>query len=109
MSTVATPPDAAGDPNAAPSPGPDPLAILWKAVKTLASLRLTVVLFALSMVLVFYGTLAQIDKGIWTVVDEYFRSWMVWIPFQLTAEFGKKFFDLPPDARIPGSFPFPGG
>ena len=46
----------------------------------LASLQFTVVLFSLSMVLIFFGTLAQIDQGIWTVVDQYFRSWFVWIP-----------------------------
>ncbi len=37
------------------------------------SLKLTVVLLALSMVLIFAGTLAQVDQGIWTVVDQYFR------------------------------------
>ena len=82
---------------------------LWRVARALASLQLTVVLFALSMVLVFFGTLAQIDKGIWTVVDQYFRSWYVWIPFQLVAEFCKKFFDLPADTVWKGSFPFPGG
>lgn len=81
----------------------------WRAIRALASLRLTVVLFALSMVLVFFGTLAQIDKGIWTVVDQYFRSWYVWVPFQLIAEFGKRFFEFPDNTVWKGSFPFPGG
>ena len=61
------------------------------------------------MVLVFFGTLAQIDKGTWTVVDQYFRSWFVWIPVQLLAEFGKRFFDLRADTTWQGSFLFPGG
>jgi hypothetical protein len=72
----------------------------WQALSVLASLRLTVVLFALSIVLVFVGTLAQIDAGIWTVVKDYFRSFYVWVPLQL-------FF--PRSLHIPGSFPFPGG
>ena len=95
------------DPDPRPPRRSSPLT--WRAVTALASLKLTVVLFSIAMVLVFYGTLAQIDKGIWTVVDEYFRSWYVWIPFQLSVEFGKKFFDLPHDAHMGGSFPFPGG
>ena len=87
---------------------------LWRAARALASLQLTVVLFSLSMVLVFFGTLAQIDQGIWTVVDQYFRSWYVWIPFQLIAEFGKRFFEFPKlgitwSSHWGGSFPFPGG
>src|SRR5947209_6059705 len=49
----------------------------------LASLKLTVVLLALSIVLVFCGTLAQIDHGIWVVVKMYFRSFFVWIPLQI--------------------------
>lgn len=66
----------------------------------LASLKLTVVLFALAMVLVFAGTLAQIDEGIWTAVAKYFRSLYVWIPLGI-------FFRR--DLNVPGGFPFPGG
>ncbi len=69
-----------------------------KIVKPFASLRLTVVLIAMLIVLVFAATWAQIDKGIWSIVNEYFRSYVVWIPF---ANF------LPrPDV---GEKPFPGG
>jgi hypothetical protein len=73
---------------------------LVTALTALASLRLTVVLFVLAMLLVFFGTLAQVDLGIWTVVDRYFRSLAVWVPLQI-------FF--PRTFRVPGSFPFPGG
>jgi hypothetical protein len=69
-------------------------------LKVMASLRLTVVLFALALVLVFAGTLAQIDAGIWSVVNQYFRSLYVWIPLQI-------FF--PRTSHVPGGFPFPGG
>jgi ABC-type transport system involved in cytochrome c biogenesis permease subunit len=110
-----------GAPTGAPSPEQDPhrqknpgtgpslFDSVRKVLKPLASLQLTVALFALSIVLVFYGTIAQIDRGIWTVVDQYFRSWFVWIPFQLTAEFAKRFFDLHESTVWQGSFPFPGG
>lgn len=83
--------------------------IFWKGLSVLASLRITLVLLSLGIVLVFYGTLAQIDQGIWTVMDQYFRSWMVWIPMQLNAEFLKVFFDLPKDTQWKGHLPFPGG
>ena len=39
-----------------------------------ASLRLTVVLLALSMVLIFFGTLAQVETGIWKTQKDYFES-----------------------------------
>jgi hypothetical protein len=73
-----------------------------RALSVLASLKLTVVLFVLAVVLIFCGTLAQIDKGIWVVVHEYFRSFFVWIPFYI-------FFPRTMKASIPGGFPFPGG
>jgi ABC-type transport system involved in cytochrome c biogenesis permease subunit len=74
---------------------------VYGILTALASLRLTVVLFALSIVLVFCGTLAQVDAGIWTVVNTYFRTAYVWIPLQI-------FF--PHSAwHVGGGFPFPGG
>ena len=47
------------------------------------SLKLTVSLLSLSMILVFCGTLAQVDKGIWTVMDQYFRTWIAWIDLSI--------------------------
>jgi hypothetical protein len=43
------------------------------------------------------------------VVNDYFRSIYVWIPFQLLAQFGHVFLWLPTSFHLPGSFPFPGG
>ncbi|MBL8865124.1 MAG: cytochrome c biogenesis protein ResB [Gemmataceae bacterium] len=84
--------------------------VAHKVLKPLASLQLTVVLFALSMVLVFFGTVAMMSAGLWTVVDQYFRSAIVWIPFDLIRKFGTVFFDLPKDGSPwPFAFPFPGG
>ena len=41
---------------------------LRKILKPVASLQLTVGLFAASLVLVFFGTLAQKNAGIWQIV-----------------------------------------
>jgi ABC-type transport system involved in cytochrome c biogenesis permease subunit len=76
---------------------------LKKVLLVLASLRVTVVLFVLSLILVWCGTLAQRDAGIWTVVNHYFRGdWktagFIWIPFRNLVFFS-----------VPGGFPFPGG
>ena len=71
----------------------------------LASLRLTIVLLSLSIFLIFVGTLAQVDQGIWWVVEEYFRSLYVWVPLDV---FRPVFW---PSAKTPWdvSFIFPGG
>jgi len=42
-------------------------------LKPLASLKLTVVLFSLAIVIVLFGTLAQWRKSEWIVIEEYFR------------------------------------
>lgn len=64
----------------------------------LASLKLTVLLFVLAMILIFAGTLAQREMGNWDVVDSYFRSFYVAIPLR------HLFF-----YNVPGVIPFPGG
>lgn len=70
-------------------------------LETLADLRITVVLFALSLVLVFWGTLAQTDAGVWTVVRNYFRSFIAIVPLKVV------FFNM---IEAKGSaIPFPGG
>jgi len=83
--------------------------LLKQALKPLASLRLTVVLFVLSMFLVFCGTLAQMDNGLWAILSGYFRAWLAWIPFQVFVRFGQVFFWFPKTWYVSGSFPFPGG
>ncbi len=74
------------DDEIAPPPQREPNGFsLWDGMKRLldpiASLRLTVVLFALSIFLVLAGTFAQVDKDIWEVVGQYFRCWFAWVPF----------------------------
>ena len=50
---------------------------LATVLSILGSLRLTVVLLFMSIVLVLVGTLAQRESGIWTVLENYFRCWFV--------------------------------
>jgi hypothetical protein len=97
-----------------PSPRQTPPgALAWTRkyiVEPVASLRFTVVLFAMSFFLVFVSTLALIDAGLWTVVERYFRTWgLAWIPYQAFVRLGQVFFFVPKDVEIPGYFPFPGG
>lgn len=83
---------------------------LWKVIlRPLASLRLTVVLFALAGFLVFAGTLAQVEGGTWTIVSKYFRCPIAWVDFQVFVKFGQVFLGLPKTWEVRGSFPYPGG
>jgi ABC-type transport system involved in cytochrome c biogenesis permease subunit len=66
----------------------------------LASLKITVVSFALAIFLILAGTLAQIDHDIWQVMGEYFRTPLAWIPFQIF---------VPRSIHLSGGFWFPGG
>ena len=45
--------------------------------KFLTSLRLTVVCLAFSVLLVFFGTLSQVDEGLWKAQKIWFESWIV--------------------------------
>ncbi len=52
-----------------------------KLIQFFSSLRLTVVCLALAMLLVFLGTLAQVDLGLYKAQNEFFRSFLVfWGP-----------------------------
>ncbi len=101
------------------SPGPAPRrqekSALYRAFETLASLRITVVTFVFALFLVFYGTLAQRETGLHTVVDRYFRSFVVWVPtpiFLANVNHINKLFNVEaenPLFDIPGAVPFPAG
>ena len=80
---------------------------LLRVLDALASLRLTVVLFALAIMLIFAGTLAQVNKDIWEVMGLYFRAWVAWIPLQVF--FPASFFPSKAMQAVPGGFYFPGG
>lgn len=102
MATGAIPSESAQPMAASFEFGPIAQAIL----KPLASLRLTVVLFALSIFIIFVGTLAQVDMDMWEVIDVYFRSVVAWIDLQVF--FPRTWFPSLAD-KVPGSFPMPGG
>lgn len=48
-----------------------------RLVKFFTSLQLTVVLLAFAIILVFVGTLAQVDEGLYQAQTRYFRAWFV--------------------------------
>jgi ResB-like family len=51
--------------------------LLKRLVKIFTSLRLTVILLAFAIVLVFVGTLAQVDEGLYNAQARYFRQWLI--------------------------------
>ncbi|MCU0980115.1 MAG: hypothetical protein MUF25_13255, partial [Pirellulaceae bacterium] len=53
--------------------------VILFVIRFWASLRLTVVLFALAILLIFIGTLAQVTMDMWEVISLYFRAWLSWI------------------------------
>ncbi len=78
-----------------------------KLLKPLASLKLTVTLLAMSIFIVLAGTMAQVDKDIWEVVDKYFRCAIAWIDLQIF--FPPSFFPSKPNIPDWLVVPFPGG
>jgi len=74
-------------------------------LKALGSLRLTVVLFALSLVIVMVGTLAQDEMNMLEVKQRYFLSWIA--PLHIDDFFPQAFYRH--DTPIPGVLPIPGG
>jgi hypothetical protein len=51
--------------------------LLDRAAKFFSSLRLTVVLLAFAIVLVWVGTVAQADEGLYQAQTRYFKTWIV--------------------------------
>lgn len=80
-----------------------PLAVgppVARLLAPLASLKVTVVTFALAIFLIFAGTLAQVDQDIWVVMGQYFRTPLAWVPLQIF---------VPRSIPLSGGFYFPGG
>ena len=86
MSAPATSPPSSGSKGprrAAVAPATEPKSVpAWKRLMSpLSSLRLTVILLALGIVVTFFGTLAQTEDGLYVAQQKYFRSWFsVWSP-----------------------------
>lgn len=73
----------------------------------LASLKLTVVLFALAIFVTLVGTLAQTEMDIWQAIPAYFRTWVMWVDLKLF--FPPSFFGEFRE-KVPGlTLPAPGG
>ncbi|HZF01841.1 MAG TPA: cytochrome c biogenesis protein ResB [Methylomirabilota bacterium] len=51
--------------------------LLKRLIKIFTSLRLTVILLAFAILLVFIGTLAQVDEGLYNAQARYFRQWII--------------------------------
>jgi len=71
--------------------------ILYVVLQAIGSLKVTTWLFALSIPLVYFGTMAQADASLLSVIWSYFRSFYVWVPFHVFVK------------DLPGGFPYPGG
>src|ERR1041385_6726495 len=69
--------------------------MLDRITKFFVSLRLTVVLLAFGIVLVFVGTVAQADEGLYQAQVRYFRHWFV---------FGITFFGHRVPLVLPGGY-----
>jgi hypothetical protein len=69
--------------------------LIDRLVKILTSLRLTVVLLAFAIVVVFIGTLAQVDEGLYNAQSRYFRQWII---------FGADFFGHRIPLILPGGY-----
>src|SRR4051812_27617387 len=78
---------------------------LRRALKPLASLRLTIGLMVAGIVLIFLGTLSMTELNEWEATHNIFRTWFAWIKFQYL--FPKSFFPGAP--QVSGGFWFPGG
>jgi len=74
----------------------------------LASLRLTVTLLVLAMYLIFVGTLAQTENGIWWVVEHYFREG-TWGLVRVEFDVFRALVDPDSDTTWSGWHPFPSG
>lgn len=74
-------------------------------LKALGSLKFTVGLFAISLLLVLVGTLAQDEMNMQDVKSRYFLSWIAMLHFDDL--FPQAF--LPHTKKIPGILPIPGG
>ncbi len=80
-----------------------------RVLAVLASLRLTVVLFACSIFLIFVGTLAQKDHDVWEVVNNlYFNRWFALVEFRAFERLVQIFFKHL-EWNLSGGFYFPGG
>ncbi|MEI8210946.1 MAG: cytochrome c biogenesis protein CcsA [Planctomycetota bacterium] len=80
-------------------------AAVWSVLKLAGSLKITCVMFALGVLILFVGTLAQDESTIVDVKKEYFNSWLAIVPFDIF----KPQTIWPHETPIPYAFAMPGG
>lgn len=76
----------------------------YAVLKLLGSLKITVCLFVLAIVIVLVGTLAQDEETLVQVKREYFNAWIAWVPVDVL--FPQTLWQ---HEAFEGKFPFPGG
>ena len=59
-----------------PSGGAETWKIVKRILRPIASLKLTVALFAAAIAIILIGTLAQVEKEMWQVMEQYFYPWV---------------------------------
>ena len=79
--------------------------LILEVGRAFGSLKLTVVLFSLSILIVLVGTLAQDQQNMQEVKERYFTSWIAWT---LLDDFVPQAFWIH-EEPIPGILPLPGG
>ncbi len=79
--------------------------ILYLMIRAMGSLKITVAMFGLGILLLLFGTLAQDQQNLAEVKRLYFNAWLAVIPLDVL--FPITIF--PHATAYPGVFPFPGG
>ncbi len=77
----------------------------YTILRTLGSLKITVTMFGLGILLLLFGTLAQDQQNLAEVKRLYFNAWLAVIPVDVFVPITIWKHTTP----IPGQFPFPGG
>ena len=78
---------------------------ILRVLRLLGSLKITCVMFALGVLILFVGTLAQDEATLPDVKRDYFNSWIAWVPFDVFVPITI----WPKHSRLLGGFPMPGG
>jgi ABC-type transport system involved in cytochrome c biogenesis permease subunit len=77
----------------------------YLVLRALGSLKITVTMFGLGILLLFFGTLAQDQQNLAEVKRLYFNAWLAVIPLDVLLPITI----FPHTSPFPGNFPFPGG
>jgi len=72
-----------------------------RLLRPLSSLKLTIVLFAMAIFIIWAGTLAQKESGVWVAIGQYFRTWFAFVEFKIFCFFLAK----PPNGPLASTFP----